>query len=174
MGGCNRTSGRATTSVRRPEPVHDLHAGRRRLLRQFTQADTDGDGYCDIVENSSCNPNDAGDPVPADVFSGRPGKGLQGLLTMPRLRPFWDVPNDPAQQDGGTCGRTVSRGKIAVPGTAPTVIRRQHCRVVVNFQNTTITLLAKLQKTLLTAAFSPQQLSRRGCLDRPTRLQQAR
>jgi hypothetical protein len=137
---------------------------------QFTQADTDGDGYCDIVENTAgCNPNDSAEiPFQPTVFSGRPGKGQQeALLTYaaPAV-PFVTVSSDPSCQTSGTCGPIgfCTAGKIADPCGNNTDCDQpaNTCRLVVNYANVPdIALLyAKLQKTILTPTFSP---AKKGC-----------
>jgi len=72
------------------------------------QADTDGDGYCDIVENQAgCNPNDGAEiPIRPSTFAGAPGKG-SGEVILTYLAPATSKPvvaTDPSCATGGTCG----------------------------------------------------------------------
>jgi len=107
------------------------------------QADTDGDGYCDIVENQAgCSPTDAGEiPIQASTFAGSPGKGNGEVLASYAAPGLAKVPmlTDPSCATSGTCGPIgfCTVGKIASPCqvNADCDLPAGTCRVVVNYAN---------------------------------------
>lgn len=74
----------------------------------LTEADTDGDGFCDIVENDAdCNINDAFEiPPRPNTFAGAPGIGPgEGLLNWAApTRERFPIASDPACATSGVCG----------------------------------------------------------------------
>lgn len=109
----------------------------------LAEADTDGDGFCDRVENdASCNPNDAAEiPPRAQSYAGAPGIGPgEGIIT-------WHVPTaervstvtDAVCATSGLCGPIglCTRGRIADPcnDDGDCNLPANTCRVVVNHGN---------------------------------------
>ena len=130
----------------------------------LTEADTDGDGYCDRVENTAgCNPNDPNEipPQPAK-FPGYPAKGT-GEVILTYVSPTLAKPvvaTDPACATAGTCGPIgfCSAGPVGDPCATDADCTQppNTCRVLVNFANVPdLTLLrSRLGRTTLTS-FTP-------------------
>ncbi len=107
----------------------------------FVEADTDGDGYCDRIENGvGCNPNDAAEiPPQSAAFAGRPGLG-PGEVMMTFNVPAGDhilVTTDPSCQTAGVCGPIgfCVVGAIGDPcaADADCALPVDTCRIVVNY-----------------------------------------
>jgi slime mold repeat-containing protein len=109
----------------------------------LAEADTDGDGFCDRVENqASCNPNDPAEiPPRAQAYAGAPGIGPgEGIIT-------YNVPTaerinfliDPACATSGVCGPIglCTAGRVADPcGTNTDCdLPPNTCRIVLNAAN---------------------------------------
>jgi len=131
----------------------------------LAEADTDGDGYCDRVENQAhCSPTDAGEiPPRPSAFSGKPGKGI-GEVLLTYAAPSVSVvlkASDPTCAPNGTCGPIgfCVAGRVDDPchADADCNLAANACRMVVNYGNVSdLTLIyAKVGRSILTPSFLP-------------------
>jgi hypothetical protein len=129
----------------------------------LVEADTDGDGFCDRVENDAgCNPNDPFEiPPRPNVFAGAPGVG-PGEVDLTYATPGAErVPMaDPTCASAGVCGPIgfCTAGRIWDPCETNTDcdLPPNTCRIVVNFANLPdLTLVyAKVRRTVV-GTFAP-------------------
>jgi hypothetical protein len=153
MGGClHPTAGRDGFGCddNNPCTTQDVCSGGI-CSGQFTQADTDGDGYCDIVENTAgCNSNDGAEiPPQSGTFAGAPGKG-SGEVILTYSAPSVSkvtVSTDPSCATAGTCGPIgfCTAGKIGDPCINDAACNQppSTCRVLVNYANVSDLLLIR-------------------------------